>query len=1094
MLLEVDGLVAQTQAIAETPADTKGPTEAHDAGTAFRPSHAPLVVGAWLIGVLVMLGRTASAIIRPRHWLAGGEAIDSNDFGRLEALIAELSGRMRLRQTVRLVVCAEVNVPAVLGTIWPAILIPPAMVTGVPVEQWRIILAHELAHVRRYDNLVNLAQMLVESLFFFNPAVWWISRQVRAEREGACDALAAEVTGQPASVARTLVNVAQLLQDRGTPIAASLTALAAPGDSGSLTDRVRRLLQPGSASRPRLTRTSLLLAIVMAAATVTVLQQGTALAVRAAAEWMTPKERVETLARLQAEQANLPPVSASAPGGNEPWTDTSTESEADINVTIHVRTEDGTRVPSDLNVCANHRSRNSTGYFGLGDPGREIPEFTVSRAFPPGEVVAAAVAPGFAPAISRPCLLSPGDREREIELVLTRGFSAKLRMVRDDGNAVPGVHVRVNLLIGPDRWMGLGQQDVVSDENGMIVIKRAGNNDYQLRMRQHGYQRESQRCTFSPGKTVEWKITRAIPTAVRVLDPSGKPVSGAELVLTRCRSGHVDSGYGDPRRHRDEWSCYSISDQDGRAVLDELLPGCTYGFTVLAPGYRPALVTDITAGRDERSIRLGPALHVSGRLTGALDRLQRNKREGKTTRKFTYRNDLRIGDTSMSDMFYAEVDEDGRFELSDLVPGTVQLELPGGVKKLDVQASMTGLAFRIPETDQPEPEVAMREVVLRLTGTSPDAPARGHMFVSGSGLGRFRSGEYAIVDNEVRVRVPVSASLWITPRDVVGYMFEAKHGVEILAGEEPQVIELPTRPAGAVLGRVLRADGSEADDVSVHVFALKLPEGMQGNVNFHESSSTSSAAFFQSLPLGGRYQLVAREFTSSTARWVASDEFDLDASHPIEKLELRLPEGRSMTVRVVDGKGRAVSGVPVELECSFSANHSSQSQRVTRTTAPDGVARFENTVLDGDTGSLRRSFYLVVASFSGHVGWQGKLTEAPARGGADHEIRLKPAVSASGVLLDVDTGRPIPGANIRLTPVSAREASFLGMIETTTDDRGEFRFDNLEPIHYEGHIDGTAYGYPADTTIRGGSPTPVRWRVKLREGSRLKAMSASAGE
>ena len=70
------------------------------------------------------------------------------------------------------------------------------------VEHLRAVLAHELAHVRRYDHLVNLCQMLVEALLFFNPAVWWLSRQIRIEREACCDAAAIAASGGPHDYAR----------------------------------------------------------------------------------------------------------------------------------------------------------------------------------------------------------------------------------------------------------------------------------------------------------------------------------------------------------------------------------------------------------------------------------------------------------------------------------------------------------------------------------------------------------------------------------------------------------------------------------------------------------------------------------------------------------------------------------------------------------------------------------------------------------------------------------------------------------------------------------------------------------------------------
>ena len=115
---------------------------------------------------------------------------------------------------------------------------------------------HELAHIRRGDYLVNLCQLLAESLLFFNPAVWWISRQIRQEREACCDAMAIALAGEPLQYARrTLAQAAR----------AALAAAPAFGDRlnpSGLKDRVQRLLVPGYRPALRLTWRALLASLL----------------------------------------------------------------------------------------------------------------------------------------------------------------------------------------------------------------------------------------------------------------------------------------------------------------------------------------------------------------------------------------------------------------------------------------------------------------------------------------------------------------------------------------------------------------------------------------------------------------------------------------------------------------------------------------------------------------------------------------------------------------------------------------------------------------------------------------------------------------
>lgn len=953
------------------------------------------VVVCWLVGVLVMLARMVSVFARSRHWLKGDSELLACDLSTLEGLVAELSERLGLRRVARLVVSDRVSVPAVLGMLWPVILIPPAMVTGISMEQWRIVLAHELAHVRRYDNLVNLAQMVIESLLFFNPAVWWISRQIRAEREASCDALAAEVAGQPMSVARALIDVADSLR-AGPVVAASpaVTALTEPGDAGSLTDRVCRLLQPNVASRPRLTWAGLLLALLVVVAAGAALQQGTDLAVRKVAALMSPKERVATLARLQAEKSGVFVQPGTSEEGVEPAEDALAldGGTQKITVTVRIRTEDGAPVPPDTTVRSYHRAGLTYRSMPLSRGDKQFLGYTVTESYPPGNLTVAALAPGYAAVFSEPRALFVENGDQEIELVLTRGFTTKLRMVDENGEALPNARIRLWVgLSDHDHWMCLAHRDFTTDEDGTAVVDRVSGRKYRFEARCRGFQHATRRLTPSADDTTDWKMLAARPTEVRVVDSAGAPVPGAKLVIASRRSAQGPAQYGDPVGDPRDWSgdawrLFGETNNDGRTVLDELRDGSEYWFGVCADGFGLGVIEGVRGGEETQTVTLTEPLRITGKVTGALERLTTQKRNGKTTRVFWYDNGFRHDLNNFSSLM-ATVDEDGWFELPDLLSGRVELMLPGHTWRLNVQDSMTDLELQVDEEeDSPDALRETREVIIRLTGTEPGAPARGNMSVNGQSLGCFRPGERPIINNEVRVHVPVSARLLLEPRDVVGYTFETKWGLEIVAGEGPQIIELATRPAGAVHGRVLRPDGSAADNAYVRAFAVGLPDG--SDTKLPESYGRNSATFFRCLPLGGRYRLVAREFDESAGYWAVSDEFIVTKSHPIEELELRLCRGRTVTVRVLDRKGDPMVGVSVGLSWGFSAHHHVNGfAAVTRTTDSDGIVRFENTAPDDVTSVFGLTGTGRITLLDGRFGWHGQLVEPPAGASVDYEIR-----------------------------------------------------------------------------------------------------------
>jgi protocatechuate 3,4-dioxygenase beta subunit len=146
-----------------------------------------------------------------------------------------LIARLRISRPVRLLVSSVVEVPTVVGWLRPVVLAPTAALTGLPPEYVTALLSHELAHVLRQDYLVNILQSVVEAIFFYHPAVWWVSKQIRAEREYCCDELAVAAIGDALVYATAL---AELEARRPTHGGVALAA-----NDGSLLNRIRRLVK-----------------------------------------------------------------------------------------------------------------------------------------------------------------------------------------------------------------------------------------------------------------------------------------------------------------------------------------------------------------------------------------------------------------------------------------------------------------------------------------------------------------------------------------------------------------------------------------------------------------------------------------------------------------------------------------------------------------------------------------------------------------------------------------------------------------------------------------------------------------------------------
>src|SRR5262249_13851986 len=142
-----------------------------------------------------------------------------------QAIVTRLSRRLHIARRVRIFRSSLVDVPTVIGWLKPVVLVPASALAGLAPHQLEAVLAHELAHIRRHDYLVNLMQTLVETLLFYHPAVWWLSRRIRLERENCCDDLAVHLCGDPYTYARALADLEQLRGGRRQ------LALAATGGS-----------------------------------------------------------------------------------------------------------------------------------------------------------------------------------------------------------------------------------------------------------------------------------------------------------------------------------------------------------------------------------------------------------------------------------------------------------------------------------------------------------------------------------------------------------------------------------------------------------------------------------------------------------------------------------------------------------------------------------------------------------------------------------------------------------------------------------------------------------------------------------------------
>ena len=195
----------------------------------------PYLPYLWITGAPLTLALLLTGVVGTKRL---GRASQTIIDGPIAELLARLTTSLRITRRVTVAVCDRVASPVLIGIVRPIILLPPAALTGWSPDEIEMVLLHELAHVRRFDNLINLLQRIIESLLFFHPAVWLTSSWARRERETCCDTVVVTRTNRPHAYAELLVNLAsQLSEQKSLP--ATYSAMAA----GPLRSRIRHILQ-----------------------------------------------------------------------------------------------------------------------------------------------------------------------------------------------------------------------------------------------------------------------------------------------------------------------------------------------------------------------------------------------------------------------------------------------------------------------------------------------------------------------------------------------------------------------------------------------------------------------------------------------------------------------------------------------------------------------------------------------------------------------------------------------------------------------------------------------------------------------------------
>lgn len=716
-----------------------------------------------------------------------------------------------------------------------------------------------------------------------------------------------------------------------------------------------------------------------------------------------------------------------------------------------VTTADGAPLPPNLYLGGISHRQGYSGSFSVS-PNAEG-AFTEQVEF--GRIFLHATAPGHAPALAGPLVAAPGGKIENVRLTLHEGFTARVRVLDEQGRPVTGAALETSHLHGEGgNGVHVASRTVATDDEGTAILDHCADYPLTVETRTAGFQYD--RAVLRPQRDapVEWRLRNARPVSGTIVSAdTGQPLAGAEVRLLH-RAGFQPRSYP-PYSNDSDLPLLAKADQAGRFTVDTLRDDCQYTLLVKAPGRGRHLLSDIRAGQDELAISLGPPQVLRGKVTGDLSRLERREVNGEDVPHLRCYAPVKLGNITQRYLVLVPVevrDGEGYFEIADLLPGPVRIDLPGKTQSLQPTETRDEVVIHVPPlpAPSPQPRAAPRRKVTLTLKIPPGEPApRGELLVhiapTGASLDTRESKRLPVGDGALEFDVPVPCRLYWETDHLIGYWIK-EESLNLVAAPGPLVKEIEALPAGAVAVQVREPDGSPCPAFICHVVIVAPPpESRQTYLGIHTSSMVqdSSGRFVVGpLPLGGVYRVEIQGHGEKANTRVASEDLSLTREESVRLVELRMPVGVEVAGRVVDSEDQPVAGIQVQL--GHRAGNRSHEGAVATT---DQAGKFQ---FPGVNPELGGDYYVHVRP---QQAFRGQQTAIDLRD-KDTTVRLQRGLAIEGVLLEHRTGKVVPGATVYARPAQFDQNFYPGAHETRTDRAGRFRFQSLEPLRYRFYVNG----------------------------------------
>lgn len=998
----------------------------------FRQNWEDIVFALYLIGVFIMTIRVL-VLLGGAYKLKSSTEQDHESWRM--AIFDELARKMKLVGKVVLAVSDRIVIPCTIGFIKPVILLPASILAGLDETQLRAILAHELTHIKRYDWLFSIVQMFIEAMLFFNPAMWWISRQIRLEREAVCDEGVVGQTSKPMEYAKLLLEFARL--DQKPAMAAALGLKFSSGSQSPISERIKRLIIPGHRSasiRPGIVPAIIIFFFVTLA--FCSFQKGTETTLEYIGRYLSPQERTEAMARINEEYSAetgfftedekiiVRGQLVTVDGNSLPLrisTNCQDQEVASVNVGLEVRPDEQGYINTKL---------NPDGTFEF--------ETRLKRFY-----IIAKPKSNYAISFFGPFEFDPAEIVEGLLLPLDPGFTSNIKFIDEQGNPVSGVNVAGGYPDPPDYNSCHYTIKSTSTDDGIAVIKNSADESANFRCEAAGYVKEARnKIRLSPDQPYVWQLTSTPATKIQVVsDVDSQPISSVAVNLHGKEYWQISS-YGIDRP-------VNTTDDDGQIELKSLDQMEDYTVLIHFEGYQRQYLK--VRGGDEIIVRLKEFMPVKGKITGDLSSLKKDEKGS----YFEFSNIFRAGEHSIhsdwsgENKVYVElVDDEAHFQIDKYYGHELRIKIGSKQHKIDIDEddiSNVIIDFPLPSSYK------KRNIVFNFVNSDGSANPQitGKFKLSYKDNPGVNSAEYHEIDisggkAEVEIAIPNRISWSPTPKAGWFFYYESEEITIDHSGSKT----IKCYPAGAIFGKITNpSEELSRAHMGIHI-AKKSPlldKNRHGNlqIDFKQSIDLNpdGSYYIAPVPLGGKYAI---SLSTGNLYWLSND-IKLSEKKPICELNISLPADLAdITGHLLDPEGNPVSGASYMIYKS--ARHGGGAHRNDKWST-DSDGRFELTGVNPDT-SVKHS-----VSFDA-PGFIKKKQDIKIEGA--NRIVLERALIVTGTVFDKDTNEPASGVTINFWPEDRGE---LISFKVRTDSKGRFTAHQFADAEYRFGLQKD--GYPA---------------------------------